>query len=391
MNILYIGPNDSEWAQMNRPVSLAAAKWSRGFLTALSKRCRLTALTHTYEVAWPKGRVLWRGYDPRLYNEGWDCVPVSYPVLKFVREVWFRHAYSAKARRIVAERDIDVVLLYNCDEPWNHAVMRDIKASCGDNVKVVPIILDGDDPRKDGWGWVREAAKSADAFVALSWWVHSHLTEQTSLPSFHFDGGADGWRGEPPSASADTERRPFLLAHTGALDQWRGLDMMVGVVKRLTARRKDVKFVFCGKSTAAKLREVFGGNPQVELPGFVSEAEMGRICNAADVLLNVRDPNHPDNILNYPSKLPHYLSFGRPIVSTRLKSLSPDYDEVVEFAVDDTVGSYVEKVEEVLSWSLSRRIEAYDRIKGWFLRRKSWDVMTDGLVKWLEGVEEEIL
>ena len=45
MNILYIGPNQSEWADANCPGSLAAARWSRGLLKSLSKICDVTALT----------------------------------------------------------------------------------------------------------------------------------------------------------------------------------------------------------------------------------------------------------------------------------------------------------------------------------------------------------
>lgn len=381
LNILYIGPNDSEWAQMSRPVSLAAAKWARGFLTALSKVANVTALTHTYEIAWPKGKVFWRRYDKRLYPDGWDCVAVTYPVLKFVREWWWRFAYAAKAKKIIREKNIDAVLIYNCYESWQVPVLRAIKTALP-KVKIIPIILDGDDPRKDDWGWMKRAAAYSDAFVALSWWVYQNIPANTGKPAYHFDGGAEGWRGfRDEKWGIRDEKR---LVHTGALDQWRGLDFMVEVVKRLTDKRKDVKFVFCGKSSEKVLRDIFKDNPQVELPGFVTEEEMGNICNSADVLLSVRNPNHPDNILNYPSKLPHYLSFGRPIVSTRLQSLSPDYGEVVNFPKQDTVDSYVTKLEEVLGWEMRQREAEYCKIKAWFESRKSWDTMVAGLVKWIK-------
>lgn len=378
LNVLYIGPNDSEWAQKHCPCSLAAAKWSRGFLTAISKVVKLTVLTHTYYFPWPKGRLIWSKRDDRLYPDGWDCEVVEYPVLRHVRETWWRFAYAAKAKRIIREKDIEVVLIYNCHESWQVPVLRAIKMAFP-KVKIIPIILDGDDPRKDNWGWIKRAAVCSDAFIALSWWVYQNIPANTGKPSYHFDGGAEGWRGRWNEAGGDDK----WLAHTGALDQWRGLGFMVDVVRRMTANRKDVKFVFCGKSSEKVLRDVFKDNPQVVLPGFVSEDEMARICNSANVLLNVRDPKHPDNILNYPSKLPHYLSFGRPIVSTRLQSLSPDYGEVVNFPKEDTTDSYVAMVEEVLSWGWARRKIEYAKIKAWFEERKSWAVMVSGLVDWV--------
>lgn len=380
LNVLYIGPNDSEWAQQNRPVSLAAAKWARGFLTGLNRCCRLTALCHTYEVPWPKGRVFWRGDDPQLHPTDWAHETVAYPVLKGVRALWFRHAYSRAARRIVREKGIDVVLFYNCYEPWQRAVMRDLKAAFGDRVKIVPVILDGDDPRKDDWGWLRDAARFSDAFVPLSWWVYEHITKQTGRPAYHFDGGADGWCGMPPRAV----QKEKTLVHTGSLDQWRGLDFMRAVVRFYD--RSNVKFVLCGKETEMAVRETFGANPRVEVAGFLDEGAMRTLCNAADVLLNVRSPSHPDNILNYPSKLPHYLSFGRPVVSTRLASLAPEYAEVVRFPAADTPEAYCRILDDVLAQNDTARQATYQRMRTWFETHKRWDTQTAALAAWLEGL-----
>ncbi len=376
LNVLYIGPNCSEWAEKNRPVSVAASRWARGFLTALSKCVHLLALTHSNEVAWPKGKVFWRGYDERLYPNDWECVAVSYPVLKYLREYWWRWAYARKVKRILRERKIDVALFYNCCESWQVGVMKTIK-EVAPQVKIYPVILDGDDPRKDNWGWMKKAARYADGFIPMSWWVYKNCP--CGLLMYHFDGGSDGWNGVPPVSSISPIN---TLVHTGSLDQWRGLDFMIDVVKRLSD--ENIRFVMTGKSTARQLAEIFGANPRVVLPGFVDESEMVRICNSADVLLNVRNPIHPDNILNYPSKLPHYLSFGRPVVSTRLQSLAPNYNEVLHFPEDDSVEKYVETVKHVLTMTQDDKQKEYEKIQSWFNQNKQWDLMVGSLVDWLE-------
>ena len=384
LNILYVGPNDSEWAQMNRPVSLAAAKWSRGFLTALSKIANVTALTHTYEVSWPKGKVLWRGYDKRLYPDGWDCVAISYPVIKYFRDWWYAWRYPIVAKKIAQRKKIDAAIFYNCHFSY---LVRTMKALHGMGIRCFPIILDGDDPRKDDWGWMMRAGQYSSGIVSLSWWVHSHCP--VGVPKCHMDGGADEWEGGESFESLELPKptKPSILVHTGALDQWRGLDFMIEVVKCMASH--DVRFVFCGKTSCKVLEKIFGDNPYVDLPGFVEEEAMNRICRNADILLNVRDPLHPDNILNYPSKLPHYLSFGRPVVSTRLESLSPDYAEVVEFAEGDTVEEYVAKVREVLDWSEENKRAKFETIKKWFCARKQWDVLVGGMYQWMEKVVGE--
>lgn len=381
MNILYIGPNESEWAQAHCPGSLAASKWSRGLLSGLSHCCRVTALTHTYYYPWPKGRKIWSGRDDRLYPPEWECEVVSYPVLKYVREWWWRFAYAMQAKRIVERRQIDVALLYNCYESWKLPVMKALH-ECG--VRVVPIVLDGDDPRKDNWRWLKRAARYADAFAVMSWWVYQNFPVYIpNVPVCHFDGGADGWvGGAKDELLGNWSSRPFTLVHTGSLDKWRGLDFMVEVVRKLNC--PDIRFVFCGKDGTSDLGRLFGRNAQVSLPGFLPESKMRELCRNADLFLNVRNPSHPDNILNYPSKLPHYLSFGHPVVSTRLASLSPDYAEVVQYPDNDTVESYVEKVNEVLGWSDERRQREFEKTKSWFLKNKLWDVVSARLVSFLE-------
>ena len=378
MNILYIGPNESEWAQEHCPGSLAASKWARGFLGGLSKVANVTALTHTYYYPWPKGRKIWSGRDDRLYPKEWKCEVVGYPVLKYIEEWWWPRAYIAKIKGLVRREHFDCVLFYNCCETWQIPI---IKAAHELGLKTIPIILDGRNPVNDKWVRLGWAAEHATGFISLSWWMYQNIP--LNFPgklSFHFDGGADGWCGvEPDARPAD---KPFTLVHTGELDKWRGLDFMVEVVRHYA--RPGIKFVFCGKNGCRVLTKEFGSNPYVELLGFVSTERMNAVCSEADVLLNVRDPHHPDNILNFPSKLPHYLSFGRPVVSTHLKSLSPAYDEVVRFPTDDSVIAYLAKLDEIKGWCDRRRLEEYNVIKKWFLKNKTWAVMTRKLVSELE-------
>lgn len=384
MNILYIGPNQSEWADAHCPGSLAAARWSRGLLKGLSKVCNVTVLTHTYYYPWPKGSKLWSGRDDRLYPTEWDCEVVSYPVFRYVREWWWRYGYARSALKILSKKHIDVILTYNCYEPWMVSVLQTIKEKNPD-IKIIPIVLDGDDPRKDDWGWMKRAGTWADAFVVLSWWMYCNVRQNIGKPVYHLDGGADGWRGVLPNAHG----KAITLVHTGELDKWRGLDFMIEVIEQTLARRKDVKFVFCGRVGIDALRERFGDSPNVELLGFVEENKLSEVCRDATAFLNVRDVFQPDNILNYPSKLAQYLSFGRPVVSVRLQSLSPDYDEVVNFAPEHPgaglAKDFVDAVESVLAWDDKRLMSEYLKIKAWFEVRKSWDIQARGLIKWMEA------
>ena len=199
------------------------------------------------------------------------------------------------------------------------------------------------------------------------------------------DGGADGFKGVPPSTTNDypLTTKKFTLVHTGALDYWRGLEFMKGVVK--ACKRQDVRFFFCGKCNREKRWAEFGNDPRVEVKGFLPDDEVDTLCRSADVLLSVREPKVGDNVVNYPSKIPNYLAWGKPTVSTWVPSLAPEYRDVIEVS-NDTPEGFAEKIDEVLSWGNDKRSDKFKQIKAWFMAKKSWEGQTARLVEFLQQI-----
>ena len=128
----------------------------------------------------------------------------------------------------------------------------------------------------------------------------------------------------------------------------------------------------------------FDNDPRVEVKGFLPNEEVDAICRGADVFLNVREPDVGDNILNYPSKVPNYLSYGKPVVSTWIDSFSPDYRDVLEVC-DNTPEGFVNVLNGVLAWNAAQREAKFNQIKSWFEERKSWNKQARRLIHWLES------
>ena len=253
-------------------------------------------------------------------------------------------------------------------------------------IKCVPIILDGDDPRRDSWKKLLRDNRFADGVVFLSWWMYKNYPMQ-NMPLLHMDGGADGFKGVPPSMTDDhpLTTKQYTLVHTGALDYWRGLEFMKGVVR--ACKRQDLRFVFCGKCNKEQCWAEFGADPRVEVKGFLPDDEVDTLCRSADVLLSVREPKVGDNVVNYPSKIPNYLAWGKPIVSTWVPSLAPEYHDVLEVS-DDTPEGFANKIDEVLSWSGDKRRDKYNQIKDWFESRKSWGGQAARLMEFVLSIAE---
>lgn len=381
MKILWVGPFFSDTALFaKKAANQAAAKWSRGLLRGLEHEgCEVRVIDHVPNQRWPKGDVFWQDNDKKWFLDWHPCERVSYLNAWGVKEHWLDWRYARAAKKIFSEWRPDVVLCYNSLHSFNVAVMEEAHRS---GIKCVPIILDGDDPRTDEWRKLLRDNRFADGVVFLSWWMYKNYPRQ-DLPLFHMDGGAEKFKGSlPESRRSDGV---FNLVHTGALDYWRGLDFMKGVIK--LCKRQDVKFILCGKCDRQQMWSEFDNDPRVEVKGFLPDAEVDEICRCADVFLNVRTPGLGDNLVNYPSKIPNYLSWGKPIVSTWNDSFSPDYRTLLEVS-DDTQEGFNAVLDKVLLWDSPTRQRKFNAIRTWFDDNKNWRRQAARLVEWLKSVKK---
>jgi len=382
MKVLWCGPFLSDAALKGKRVAdLAASKWSRGLLRGLEKQgCEIRVIDHCPEQRWPRGNVFWQDAPERFFLDWYPCEKVSYCNVAGLKGRWLDWAYARAARRILKSWIPDVVLCYNSLHPFNVVVMSE---AAKNRVKSVPIILDGNDPRKDNWKKLLNDNRFANGVVFLSYWMYMNYPDR-SIQLLHMDGGADAFRGDAVKNGGGGGRKYFNLVHTGALDHWRGLDFMKDVVR--LCRRQDVRFVFCGKCDNVKMWAEFGNDPRVEIKGFLSDVEVDAICRDADVFLNVRDPKIGENILNYPSKVPQYLSWGKPVISTWIDSFSPDYREVLCVDDDNSAEGFVNKLDEVLDWGIAAKREHFAKVKAWYESHKTWRMQAERVKTFIEGI-----
>ena len=378
MKILWVGPFFSDYALSHRfEVNQAASKWSRGLLSALKNArtdVEIRVLSSCTAQRWPRGKVMWQDANEKWFLDWFPCERVGYCNVVGFKDLWLKNAYSHRAKKIFRSWHPDVVLCYNSLHAENVTVMRQASKQ---GVKSVPIILDGDDPRKDNWKWIEKGNRFASGVVFLSYWMTQNYPDKTKSV-LHMDGGADLFKGNSPTYTGVDHM--YTLVHTGALDYWRGLDFMKHVVK--SCKRKDVRFVFCGKCDKIKMAQAFENDPRVEIRGFISDEEVEELCCQADAFLNVREPSVGDNILNYPSKVPNYLSYGKPVVSTWIDSFSPDYREVLDVC-DNTPEGFVRVLDDVLNRNLEQQKIKFEEIRAWFRERKSWDRQAERLLEFI--------
>ena len=117
-------------------------------------------------------------------------------------------------------------------------------------------------------------------------------------------------------------RRPRLL-YTGSL----AYVMPFAVAFHQSPIDAVVTFMGGGEDFVP-LQELAAVDQRIEVKPFATGAEFTSEVDRADFLLNPRDPSWPGSAYSFPWKLFEYLQYGKPIISTRLAGVPPEYFSV---------------------------------------------------------------
>ena len=163
--------------------------------------------------------------------------------------------------------------------------------------------------------------------------------------------GAFVFRGRP---------RPRLL-YTGALAQ------VTRFARAFHASPIDACVVFMGGGEELdELQRLSAADERIIVKPFATGEAFSREVDAADFLLNPRDPEWPGSAYSFPSKLFEYLRTGKPIISTRLGGIPAEYFAVFrpvdlrsQQAFDETLGHALQPDDDPDSiWTGAERLAA---------------------------------
>ena len=91
--------------------------------------------------------------------------------------------------------------------------------------------------------------------------------------------------------------------------------------------------------------------------------------------------NTEGNDINFPSKLFDYLSWNKPIISTRTKSLSPEYNNILHF-VKDNPAAIASAMKSYIT-NKKRHIKKFNKFK----KEKNWNNEAKRLIKFLQQLK----
>lgn len=135
---------------------------------------------------------------------------------------------------------------------------------------------------------------------------------------------------EPSSVEEQQQENSITTyMYAGILEPVTGVDMLLKAFSRVS--NPSVRLKISGKGSYQKLVEdAVKQDDRITYLGCVPYEEY--LCNLkqADVLVNPRNMNLPENENNFPSKIMEYLATGKPIISTRFPGWEK-YNEHIAF------------------------------------------------------------
>lgn len=348
MNILWAGPLQSNEAMLHGSAPHPATmRWQHMFIRGLRDAGHhVRWIGHEPHRTWPWGplHVIAGGPDEpcQIDPEG---ARVCYTNVSGLRNQSLRSGYRRMALAAIGAGRPDVLVSYNAD-PWMQGIAD---AATSELIPWVPLVLESRNPLLDDWQEFRNDTSRARGVAFISHWAFMHAPGDCK----YLLRGAVVPR--PIAPACQTKTREALILYAGAHSRAGGIDRLLTAMPLLKTPGVRLVITGQGKGRYPEITRACETTPGVEDLGMVPEAQLAELACAADVLVNPRPIDFEENRTNFPSKILDYLSYKRPIVSTRTDGIGPGYDDLVRFTASDQPADIAAAIDDVL------QMAAHDR------------------------------
>jgi glycosyltransferase involved in cell wall biosynthesis len=324
-----------------KSISAAANLWQMGFIKALqSSGSAVTTIGYPAEQIWPYGRFLVRQQQAKLIPEFNGLVTGYINVLglrKITQYMRLRQAIRGLLKSDTTMPDYSIV--YYCQgetQKWQPSVQLAKYLKKKYNVPWICIVADGVTP------------EGADRYIFLPW--SNYQSGREHLQCLHLDGGIaevniKSIKSSFPQ-SKDTNPKTKVLMYMGALTEHGGVTQLARAFVKIPD--DSAELWICGRGENSELDYIARNDSRIKIKGFVDGEEIDRLSMMVYAFVNPRPSSFAPNKLNYPSKLLHYLAYGKPVISTFTEGMSPEYEDVLVRIVSEEESMIVDSLRKLL-------------------------------------------
>ena len=348
MKILFIGPIVENCdVSGSEAVSPAANQWQLDLIEGLVENgVEVSVLSYLPERAWPKGRLYVQNkpfIDPTC-----SFTYVGYANIPVVRFSILRYKFIRALQSICNNDDSrpDFLITYNATEP-NCGVGHYFQEKY--NGKWISIIADG----------YSQGKPDSEIFLSYGYFRKSQLFHK-----LHLDGAPPVFQGEKVLQPARK-----IIIYSGSLDIWTGIENFVKQFSELNLSEFELHIY--GKGQNSEIARIADNNQNISLKGFVPSVELSNASKKAFAFVNPRPTHLPGVENNFPSKILQYISFGKPILSTKTKGISPLYDELLNYYDPQDITTLQKQFLHLSTLTRVNLLDIFEKSK-LFCERNTW-------------------
>lgn len=316
---------------------------------------------------------------------------LTLPLVKQVSQIL---SMAGAAKRAVQQEDYDYVLTFNMFPhvgvaAWWLRRVRGMRVAC----------LLADPPVQTrtakNWatsqllrlmdGWTRRLLRVPGHVIALTEKAAQDFTPHAKI--LVMDGAIvppkPPSEGSPNEVHAtDHEGRGCRVVFTGALTSYNGIRELVDAIPLVSS--PGIEFHLYGSGElSAFVEEASAALENLMVHGHVDSTAMSEVQQDAFLLINPRQINHPVSDVTFPSKVLEYMVSGTPVLSTRLRCFSSEYDGCVFFAETGSPEDLAERIDTVAGLPSEERSRVGSAGREFVLLNRTWEASVRRIYEFL--------
>jgi len=364
------------WGRVGANIPMA--KWLSGLTAGLSAcGCHPLLVGHLYEASWPRGRLF---ADPNTdLDPKYITSPIRFSNLPFIRSKELIHRYRLAIHRYNKQKVVSGKLLITYNPyPW-HLSAAHLWQSLGG--KWINIVLDYSESDLGlNWSSFLNQCGKANGQVFLSWWAYQNFPGSNKL---HLDSGVSELNFSTAGDSGMLKSTKYAL-YAGKLSADGGMQLMAETF--LQTPGADLEFRVVGQGKSEVIEAAARKDHRIKVIGFVDEQKLKSELLNADVFINPRDPSNALNKMIFPSKLLHYLSYGKPVVSTWTDGLAPEYKKHLDLVPKANSQAFSQVLRTVLDRPSSCSKERLDALRSFLVHDRNWNKQASRLLEFMNNL-----
>ncbi|MDB0025801.1 glycosyltransferase [Polaribacter sp.] len=357
--VVFLGPIfTDEILFKHTKTSPAASIWCSFFAKNLDKKTEVFCLSAVNSSMFPIGALFVNGYE---YNNPVETKMVSYLGLPYLRTYLKNKKIKKILNLYLKKGNLSHVITYNTS-PQNIIAAEFLKSK---GVKWVSIYADADTDK--------QLISNADYHLYFS---YSSFLRSKYKNKINYEGSIYK---DLPSNFKENHNKIFL--YTGAIRKENGVELMMDAFKLI--EDKNAKLIICGSGSYDGFIKKTNSDSRIKFLGLVDKNKLNSLYTEASFYLNPRLSCYEENNNNFPSKLLDYLSYGKPIISTKTGGINPCFYPYLFLLDKENKHDLCSLMNDVLLKTSEDKKDLFNKIKEFSENSNSWDSKVTQIWNWI--------